>query len=141
MAGDVDDTRGGHLGHRPVVPRVEVVFVGPVQEHRLLDVVDRLAVHRVHGADDIVERVPGHEPDHLVPRLGRVVDLDAGEVAAMVCEIQPAAEIVAEMMSEAQAVMAASSGPNYGTPKAEVFVGYSYLRAVPAPSDQDVCTW
>ena len=32
--------------------------------------------------------------------------LMAGQVAAMVCEIQPAAEIVAEMMSEAQAVMA-----------------------------------
>jgi outer membrane protein OmpA-like peptidoglycan-associated protein/opacity protein-like surface antigen len=42
---------------------------------------------------------------------------------------------------EAQAVMAASSGPNNGTPKAEVFVGYSYLRAVPAPSDGNRLVW
>ena len=42
---------------------------------------------------------------------------------------------------EAQAVMAASGGPNNGTPKAEVFVGYSYLRAVPAPSDGNRLVW
>ena len=35
----------------------------------------------------------------------RMGSLMAGQVAAMVCKIQPAAEIVAEMVSEAEAVM------------------------------------
>ena len=34
-----------------------------------------------------------------------------------------------------------SSGPNAGTPKAELFVGYSYLRAVPAPADGNRMMW
>jgi outer membrane protein OmpA-like peptidoglycan-associated protein/opacity protein-like surface antigen len=34
-----------------------------------------------------------------------------------------------------------SSGTNNGTPKAELFVGYSYLRAVPAPSDGNRLVW
>jgi outer membrane protein OmpA-like peptidoglycan-associated protein/opacity protein-like surface antigen len=34
-----------------------------------------------------------------------------------------------------------SRGTNDGTPKAELFVGYSYLRAVPAPSDGNRLVW
>jgi outer membrane protein OmpA-like peptidoglycan-associated protein len=34
-----------------------------------------------------------------------------------------------------------SRGTNDGTPKAELYVGYSYLRAVPAPSDGNRLVW
>jgi outer membrane protein OmpA-like peptidoglycan-associated protein/opacity protein-like surface antigen len=34
-----------------------------------------------------------------------------------------------------------SSHPNFGTPKAELFLGYSYLRAVPAPADGNRMMW
>ena len=34
-----------------------------------------------------------------------------------------------------------SNHPNFGTPKAELFLGYSYLRAVPAPADGNRMMW
>jgi outer membrane protein OmpA-like peptidoglycan-associated protein/opacity protein-like surface antigen len=34
-----------------------------------------------------------------------------------------------------------SGSQNIGTPKAELFVGYSYLRAIPAPSDGNRLVW
>jgi outer membrane protein OmpA-like peptidoglycan-associated protein len=34
-----------------------------------------------------------------------------------------------------------AGGQNIGTPKAELFVGYSYLRAVPAPADGNRLVW
>ncbi len=34
-----------------------------------------------------------------------------------------------------------SNRPNFGTPKAELFLGYSYLRAVPAPADGNRMMW
>jgi outer membrane protein OmpA-like peptidoglycan-associated protein len=34
-----------------------------------------------------------------------------------------------------------SNHPNFGTPRAEWFVGYSYLRALPAPSDGNRLVW
>ena len=34
-----------------------------------------------------------------------------------------------------------SNGPDLGTPKVELFLGYSYLRAVPAPADGNRMVW
>src|ERR1035441_7776254 len=56
--------------------------------------------------------------------LMQVFLLHAGEAAAQTSTATPYA-----------------SGQNFGTPKVELFVGYSYLRAVPAPAAGNRLMW
>jgi outer membrane protein OmpA-like peptidoglycan-associated protein/opacity protein-like surface antigen len=45
------------------------------------------------------------------------------------------------VQAQAPATSPYSNRPNFGTPKAELFLGYSYLRAVPAPADGNRLVW
>jgi outer membrane protein OmpA-like peptidoglycan-associated protein/opacity protein-like surface antigen len=45
------------------------------------------------------------------------------------------------VQAQAPAATPYSNGPHSGTPKAELFLGYSYLRAVPAPADGNRMVW
>jgi outer membrane protein OmpA-like peptidoglycan-associated protein/opacity protein-like surface antigen len=48
---------------------------------------------------------------------------------------------VGEAAAQAPAAMPYSSGSNMGAPRAELFVGYSYLRAMPAPAAGNLVMW
>jgi outer membrane protein OmpA-like peptidoglycan-associated protein len=58
--------------------------------------------------------------------------------AAFAIFLMPAFNLCAQV---APAATQNSSGWNTDTPKAELFVGYSYLRAVPAPADGNRLMW
>jgi outer membrane protein OmpA-like peptidoglycan-associated protein len=62
--------------------------------------------------------------------------------AAFVTFLMPAFLLcTGEATAQAPAVMPSASGPNTSTPRAELFVGYSYLRAMPAPADGNRLMW
>lgn len=54
-----------------------------------------------------------------------------------------AISLVPALLVQAQAPVASpySNRPDFGTPRAELFFGYSYLRAVPAPADGNRMMW